>query len=242
MPFPIKPRIPKINFNHPITKGLVFDVPIFERGSTDPAELVYKLKGTFVGTPTWYTDQVGAGINFDNATTDRITFTTPPAQNNLTKLSVEILFIMNTGGTDGNRLFQKGTTGIQANRYWQVGEYVAGNGFYHAGDWTQQGAWKTAIPSTGIIHHIVTTYDGSSTANDPIVYLDSKVQSLTEVVTPSGTRATDSTIAYIGGSHTSTESWNGKIFYVRMWNRLLQSIEVKQLYSNPWQVYNPVEV
>lgn len=55
------------------------------------------------------------------------------------------------------------------------------------------GNWR--IPECSILlntwHHIVITYNSSSVANDPVIYLNAVSQSITEVVTPVGTVVSD---------------------------------------------------
>lgn len=234
----LKPESPIINWGHPLTQGLVFDAPMFEKSGVGTRDLVTGTIGTFTNTPTWTNGALGAGISFTGNDTDRINFVTKAQQNSVHKISVEIWFIMGSGISNGDRLFHKGSTGVHANRYFQVGEYDGGQ-MYFAGDWSgAQGAWRITAPSTGVLHHIVVTYDDSSTSNDPVVILNGVVQSTTEVVTPSGTRANDSAILYVGNSLTgTTESWTGTIFLTRYWNRILSLGDARSLNQNPWQIY-----
>lgn len=234
----IKPSNPQINWNNPIARGLIFDLPFIERGGTSVRDLVRKLTGTFTGTPSWSIGQHGSGLAFTGHDADKVTFTTPPPLNDIHRISVEVMFIADATPSDGDRLFHKGVSSGAGARYFQTGEWVNGQGMYVAADWTgNQGAWRTPLPSTGVVHHYLVTYDDASPSNDPIVYLDGQVQSITEVVTPSGSRSADTTELYIGNRNSGSFSWKGKIFYIRYWNRILTYREVIELYRDPYLIY-----
>lgn len=238
MPTAVKPLLPKIDWSNPITRGLVFDAPLIEKGGSSPVDLVYKQKGSFTNTPVWGVSAGGSGLSFTGHDTDRVTFNTLAPQNNVHRISVEILFVADATPSDGDRLFHKGQSAGAGARYFQAGEWVNGQGLFVAGDWSgNQGAWRTPLPSTGVLHHYVVTYDDTSTSNDPIVYLDGQRQTVTEVVTPSGTRSADTSSLWIGNSYTGSFSWKGKIYYTRYWNRILTHREVLELKRNPYQIY-----
>ena len=237
-----KPIQPKIDLSNPLTSGLVFDAEFFEGFNTigtPPVDLVSGTNSTFTNTPTWtYNGANGLGLSFTGHDTDRVNFVTSGNQNDVHTISVEVMFIADATPSDGDRLFHKGVSAGAGARYFQVGEWVNGQGIFIAGDWSgQQGAWRTPLPSTGVRHHYVATYDDSSASNDPIAYLDGVLQTVTEVVTPSGTRSADTAILHIGNSQSGSFSWKGTIFYVRYWNRILSSTEVAQLYTNPWRIF-----
>jgi len=235
-----KPQTPIINWGNPLTKGLVLDTSLSEGGGMITTEDALSAPSTFVGTPTWIKNQGGVGVQFDNASTDRITFVTKASQNNLEKVSVQTIAIQKSGMSNGGRLFHKGVTGIKSNRFYQHGEIDAGH-MYFATDWTgEQGAWRfsAGAPSAGVIHNIVSTYNGSSATNDPVLYLNGVSMGVTEVVGPSGTRGTDSAILYVGGGNSASASWSGTIYLTRMWNRILSPTEVWALYQNPYQIYS----
>lgn len=74
------------------------------------------------------------------------------------------------------------------------------------------GEWRVTAPSTSAWHHVCVTYDGSSTANDPIVYVDGSSQSVTENATPSGSKNTGTGVAYhLGNSALGNRAWDGRI-------------------------------
>lgn len=91
------------------------------------------------------------------------------------------------------------------------------------------GAWSISKPATGAWIHNVVTYDGSSTANDPIIYNNGVSQSITERSSPSGSLVNTSTNFYIGSEANTGQYWDGRIAEFAIWNRILSQDEVTAL-------------
>lgn len=232
----VKPNRPVINWGNPITKGIVFDVPLFENSGLGARDIVHNTRGTFGNSPLWVTKQMGTGVGFTGSDADKIEYITQSRVNDIHKVTVETMAIMDASPGNGIRIMHKGGT---SRRYFQNLEHDNGN-MYCAADWSgSQGAWSfsAALITTGLPFHHIVTYDDSSTTNDPVVYLNGKTIALTEVVTPAGARNTDAATLNIGNSFGTTHSWKGTIFYVRMWDRCITATEARSLYTNPWQIY-----
>ena len=92
------------------------------------------------------------------------------------------------------------------------------------------GWWTCPLPSSGAWHHLVVTYNGSSTTNDPVMYVDDVSQTVTEVLTPAGTVATD-TSAWCFGNRAADQSkcWDGLLADVAGWSRMLTRNEIHEL-------------
>ena len=104
---------------------------------------------------------------------------------------------------------------------------------------TSGGVWVQTNANTfsaGAWHNIVVTYNRTSTANDPILYLDGVVSALTESTSPVGT-AMDETGARLQIGNTNDTSgtyvacFDGKIFDPRVHNVILTPAEVTTLYN-----------
>jgi hypothetical protein len=85
--------------------------------------------------------------------------------------------------------------------------------------------------------HLAVTYDNSSTSNDPIIYLNGSSQSLTEVVSPSGTVEDDSLENFILGnnlypSFELSYRLRSLIKDVRVYNRILTPTEISTIANN----------
>lgn len=81
------------------------------------------------------------------------------------------------------------------------------------------------------------TLDMSSPANDPIIYLDGVAQPITETLTPGGSAFSRNGVPFmIGNRKTSTEDYDagfeGRMFDVRVYNRILTAAELLTLYNN----------
>lgn len=102
-----------------------------------------------------------------------------------------------------------------------------------------QGLWQTTdTPITANNWHMVTVvYDMSSPGNDPTIYVNGTLKTLTETLTPSGSAESRNGVPLIIGckktwSNFYTSKFDGRIKDVRIYNRLLSSGEVTTLYNS----------
>lgn len=220
-----------------LTRGLVFDLPLFEKGGVAPRDTVGKLIGTLSG-PTWVMTPYGKVLDYSAAdSTPTLNFTTPTNINNMNLVSIETLILIRVAGASNDRIVSKGAT---SNSWFQFATNTTDlldfntswNGGLNFGEWTFSVGY-------GLWRHVVVTYDGTSSANVPIAYVNGKSVTLTTVTSPSGSRDADTTSLGIGNRSegVANRSINGQIAYVRMWNRILTAGEVSDLYSNPWEIY-----
>lgn len=90
---------------------------------------------------------------------------------------------------------------------------------------TTNGSWKVTAELRGAWHHIGVTYDGSSTSNVPVFYLDGTKPAITTNTTPVGTYV-GGTQAFIIGNNASAAGirvWDGMIAFFGMWNNVILS-------------------
>ena len=98
---------------------------------------------------------------------------------------------------------------------------------------TNGGQWQTPTNTATLNQwiHFAVTYDGSSTANDPIFYINGGRVATTEVGTPSGTFQSDATeTLLLGNTSAGGKATDGKMDDVRLYNRALSANEIHQLY------------
>ena len=82
-------------------------------------------------------------------------------------------------------------------------------------------SWTIPLPSVGTWHNIVVTYDATSTANAPVIYLDGVSQTVTTAVAASGTLLTG-TIGYTVGAQTAgTDQLGGMVAEWATWNGVI---------------------
>jgi hypothetical protein len=81
-------------------------------------------------------------------------------------------------------------------------------------------------------HHVFMVYNSDSVANDPVLYVDGSIVSLTEIVTPTGTRTSDAgSSVQIGSNTAQSRTIDGLMDDVRVYNTSLSQSEIIKLYN-----------
>jgi hypothetical protein len=106
---------------------------------------------------------------------------------------------------------------------------------YYQGFSNTNGIWYSSADAIKLNewNHVVVTYDRTSTANVPILYIDGRPATVNTASTPIGTADDGSGGLRVGVFYGSEESFkfNGTIDEVRLYDRILSADEVKQLYN-----------
>lgn len=242
---PLKPRLPIVNWAHPITKGLVFGVPFTERGLT-PQDVVGRSIGATSGTPLplWGFDQYGSVMNFAGTASAgaSLEYTLQANAKSASKWSIHALVNMTGFGANNAGTIFRTTDGTNSEISFRTDNV---NGIVLTQLWS--GATATYKPTastnftTNTISSVIVTYDGSSTANIPVYYLNGIPLAVSTITPASGTITTSYTKAIIGNidqtGNVGTRTWQGNIGAVHFWKRILNVQEIKQLYANPWVLY-----
>lgn len=226
---------PQINWNNPITNGLVIDIPFFERGGMTPMEITQKIKGSENNGPIpWQSTLFGTSKFFTSSSSQWIRFNQTGAAV-INNFSVEILCIPNKVAT--NQLFATRVGGIGPGEH-SFDIQLSATGFHgDIGDGTN---WlNTSLDATY-------TY----AANKPlqVVY----------TITPTGaviyanggmvTTGTTGTAPMLydsahnigigsDGNQGGNGYFDGNVIYVRLWKRVISATEVKRLYTAPFSIY-----
>jgi hypothetical protein len=189
--------------------------------------------GYFIGgatTSAKVIGKVGQGMKFVLGQGAYIDIGAPSIYDNMTRMTLTAWINPKTFGESGNgRIIQKEL--VFGNWYLSVsgGGMLIYDKFFTAGFF--RGQWRSPI---GSIHlnewqHVAVTYDNSSTANDPIFYINGVPTTSTENFTPSGSAESDTgNPVRIGGN---TWDFDGTLDEVRVYNRVLSASEIKQLYG-----------
>jgi hyaluronate lyase len=100
---------------------------------------------------------------------------------------------------------------------------------------TVDGEWVATPNSigTGAWYHVAVSYDRSSTANVPALYVNGARMSVTTLTSPSTTPPSYAGTTYIGNRLDLTRGWDGLIDDLRIYNRLLSDAEVQSLAGTP---------
>lgn len=91
-------------------------------------------------------------------------------------------------------------------------------------DWsTAASTWRTPTNSfpTGSWKHICVTYDGSSSSNVPVMYINGASQTITTVTAPTGTLSSISGVPRIGNDGTAVDAWDGNLAEIGFWNNTI---------------------
>ena len=98
-----------------------------------------------------------------------------------------------------------------------AGQYIFQYGW--SGATNSSALWRFTAPTASAWHSIGVTYNPSSTANDPIIYVDGVSVSVTEQSAPAGTAATDASSAMRIGNRANTldRVWDGDLARVAYW-------------------------
>lgn len=95
-----------------------------------------------------------------------------------------------------------------------------------------QGGWTfSAVDS--VWHAVALSYDGGSTANDPIARLDFANQTVTEATTPAGTFVQPLGGFGLGGRTTNDRAWDGLLAHFMVANVIWTAQEMDAALKNP---------
>lgn len=170
-------------------------------------------------------------IQFDGASEQKIVWSSVPAVENLAKKTVLVLIdIPNLNGTGWLGIVGHDAPGDPAGG-WSLATYPDTDKieFFEIFS-TSNGSWQFSI-TTGL-HLVILTYDHSSTANDPIVYVDGVSVSVSEIKAPAGTSlSTSGKPVNIGSDLLASGYLLGTVRDVRIYNRILSAAEVAAIYS-----------
>lgn len=234
-------QTPKINWAHPLARGLQMDWLLAEKGSLTPRDTVVGSKLT-VTNNDWFSQYGDRGLRFDASGEYSRISTLPPRQQYTRYLTVEVEFSRDSGGSGTNYgvICGLGQSTVFSGRIWLLENDNGDGGWGQTLQvwWdSQPGIWSIPYPAAGIKHHLTVVYDGGSTSNDPTFVLNGIRQTVTERLSPSGSLRTGGAYFAIGNTAEAGGAWDGNVYRLRTWNRLLTFRERQELYLNPFQIY-----
>lgn len=218
---------PRIDRTNPIARGLAYwTLP----GFASPGQIT--VGTSFRTTPA---DGVvrGFGSTFGTGSTDslEVPFNTHSTQ----RTFIVSCYLNGGGGSSLGRLFDKRVSGAQTEILFFNSSTNEIN--FGAARSVSAGQWVTSF-STGRRAVIAVTYDASSTANDPVIYIDGSPVTITETLTPNGTITTNTDNYVLGNRKNDNarnlDGWIGSFF---VWDRILSPAEVFSFSKNQWQIF-----
>ena len=165
---------------------------------------------------------------FNDLLTDYVDLGSPSSLDDTTQKTIEMWVKLNaltgSGNSLGSHLINKGS--------WFIATDPANNRMIFAQNFsTTNGRWSFPLITTGAWHNIFITYDSSSTANNPVVYVDGVLQTVTRYSTPAGTKVADaSSNLYLGRDPANDRRVNGIIDEVRISNSIRTADEAVNSY------------
>lgn len=234
----LKPVTPRINWGNPLTKGLIFDMPMSERGGTAPVDLVSKIRGAFNATPTWITSIYGPTLDFSGSSgSNAVAFVAPSYLNSLKQMSLEFIVRIRTfDATNNVVLIEKGADATVFFRITQNAG-VSGEIKLLVGYATTNNQTKITGLNLNQYYHMIVVHDLTVSNYLTTFYVNGVKVTSTSTATGSGTQQTDTTALTLFDRNTFGRSMDGSLIYMRIYNILKNAQEAKQLALNPWQTY-----
>lgn len=228
---PARPFKPRINWNMGLTRGLVFDLPVWERGGT-PADIVKGKTFTPHGSPTWDfgTGLWGSGFKFVD-TSSQYMNTGAPISTVVDNFTMQVVWWFNAKTlTDAGEqlLFYNGTdnSGIGLGINGSNVEFLIG------------GVARVTASDLGASAKAYTNLIVRRQAGTARLYRDGKYDGGTSASNPN-TPATACTIGceFQAGSTTPFRFSNGTVFFARFWERPLSETEIQLIGNIPGIIY-----
>lgn len=225
---------------HPLTRGLLMDVALIERGGSVVRNTVNGGQGT-ISDGTWAKGSYGWYLSFDGSG-GYATWDDRPYFGRLQYITVEILMSV-AGGGGGNY-----------GGFFALGDNAAGDDWFglqfdnYSSGWgmrintmydDRERVWSIPNPTLNQWDHYVFLYDHTNYANTPVVIKNGRPITVTDRYSGSWTNPLTvdtfrlARTLWTGGDQTG----NVKIAYCRLWNRILPLQSARSLYGNPWQIY-----
>ncbi len=230
-----------INWNHPLTRGLIYAIPFTEKGGTNLFDQVKKLISTTSGTPSWKNTIFGIGMGFVSASsqyintgfvinlgaTDSLSFTCLTKISSSSPVGQTILF----GSKDSTSNTPEFACAIGGTTNGAPAFFISGSGTGN----TYANASSTDYRDNK--WHLWTYIrDAGSTIK---IYVDGNLVQSKADTTTGGINISARAAGF--GAENSSGTFNQFLdmdgALVLLHNRTLTVSEIKQLYSNPWQIF-----
>lgn len=191
-----------------------------ETSGTSAADAAGSFTGTYNGSPTLgvpglLVDETSTSVSFVNSTVKSVTV--PGTNLNPASVTVEVV-CQPTSWNGNNRIVQKGNSDQQ----WRL----LAEGGVLKWDVFGKATVTTALPSAGVTHHIVGTYN--SATGYAAMYVDGELATSTTGTSGSAPSSTDSlAIAQKPGSGVTSDGFNGLIDEVAIYSTVLTPTTVR---------------
>lgn len=164
-----------------------------------------------------------------NGTSDQILYTLHSVQQSLDTVTYAFWVWADSYAVNYRKWIYLGTAGDREMAVEMDTGYGTPTGFVFVSKFdSTPGVWSINAGATGAWNHYCITYNWGATTNDPIIYLNGTSVTVTERLTPVGTRDNNNTSFYLG-AEAGSNYFDGRLAEVSMWNRILTSTEAASL-------------
>ncbi len=188
--------------------------------------------------PTWVAGKLNRAVNFDGLD-DNVNAGSQSSLDNISKLSTcAWIYPRSIGQVNGSNQYGEIVTKGDGTGGWFLELSNQDSGF------ASVYFYRTFLGSDGYWHgsnnavqlnvwsYVCLTYDNTSAANNPSLYVNGSPLTVTQYYTPSGSANSDATgNLYIGNYDSINQTFDGWIDDVRVYNRILSALEVQKLYN-----------
>jgi hypothetical protein len=180
----------------------------------------------------------GFGSTHGVGTTDIIT--TPLSANSIYRTYIHDVLISGPGGNSVGRVWDK-DLGSEFCYYNAASSALAYSRTFGGG----QGIWRTATNSatSGNRYVFAITFDSSSAANNPLMYLNGQPVAVTEDGDPVSGSTTDNSDPITIGNRISdsARNWDGRIRRMYVFNSILTAGEILELSTDMDRLFEPIQ-
>jgi hypothetical protein len=201
--------------------------------------VILGLAATLTAMPAYATcGSRGFGTTYGVGATDAVQtgYTTAPAST----VTVSAWFWRHGagGGSLGRVLDQNSATAAQTFILQDNTVVSAGTMAFGYGGTSTFGKWRWATPSSDAWHHVLVTFNASTSGNTPTVYIDGSTVSTTQETAFTAPSGVTTGTYVIGNRADGARGWNGKLADVAYWTAVLTANEAKALSqgASPLQV------
>lgn len=152
----------------------------------------------------------------------------------LTTYTFLVCININSYNANSSRFIRTGESSTNKLVYFGLGGTASEVIFFSRPDGSSNpGLWTTTTDPAPISTNLflAVTYDNSSTSNDPIIYVNGASQTISESSAPL-TSGAIATANYINLSTTGTNSFDGTLRSVCIYNRILSASEIADAYAS----------
>lgn len=181
-------------------------------------------------------------VEFNNSGVKYIKWTNPVGAIGNTAKTIHVRFYYATAGLSQTLFLLFDGTGTDTDEYFYFSTGSVSNLKVQFGAHfsTTDGVWVTTnnVLTAGAINDIIVTYDGSSTSNNPSIYVNGISAAITRSIAPVGTYRTGTGADIYLGDTLSAGNPNGKILSANMYSAVLSSQEIAEMSASKVAIPN----